>query len=68
MPLKLLKNQFYCVGCRDRVKLPSNKIRIGKDINKKPRLSGKCVICDSKVFRYVPEKDLKKLQKEYKKC
>ena len=68
MPSKMTKNQFYCVSCRARVKLPADKICIGKDKNKKPRLVGKCANCSVKVFRYVAVKDVKKLQDEYKKC
>lgn len=44
-------NQFYCVKCRKPVK--GDKVKNQKDRNGRPRLAGKCAVCETKVFRYV---------------
>jgi len=71
MPKKLGQNDFYCVGCRRKVKCNPDDIYY-KDIRnykakngKVPALKCGCKGCDGNLTKFVKRKDAARLKKKF---
>ena len=63
---KLKQTEFYCVqGPRRRIKVDPEDIYLNEDRNGRVRLMGKSPNCPWNLYKYVKEKDVKKLEKKY---
>ena len=60
----LKETEFYCVQCRNQVKLPKNNIYFGNDRNGRPRLVGEDRYGHS-VFKYVKYSQADRLEQKY---
>lgn len=70
---KLRKNEFYCVKCRDKVKVDHDDICLKKMKNKRRKngvmyaLKSECE-CGTSLHRFVADDDIEKFKKEYGVC
>lgn len=65
---KMSETQFYCVKCGKRVTLnkqDAETIRVRKTKNDRHALTAHCSKCDTKLYKFVKEKDADKLSKKY---
>lgn len=68
-PLKV--NEFYCVKCRKRVKLPKANMCVKMVHNSKrtvPTLIGHCEKCDCKLHKFIKNSDVSEMTKKYGAC
>ena len=49
----MIKNQFYCVKCKDKVILDENRIHPRTLSNGRSALTGECTRCGTKVFKFI---------------
>jgi hypothetical protein len=64
----MLVDQFYCVSCQKKVRLPSGDIHVKTFKTKRrnvPALVGKCHKCNVKVTKFIKVKDTTKFAKKY---
>ena len=61
------QTQFYCVKCR-KVVTADDEIKLRKLKNGKHALASYCRKCDTKLFKFVKQDDVKKLSEKYEKC
>lgn len=63
------QTEFYCVKCRKAVNIADKSdIRLRTLKNGKHALVSKCRKCDTKLFKFVKEDDVKKLSDKYETC
>jgi hypothetical protein len=70
---KLKQTEFYCVSCRDRVRLHPDDICVTNFRNKRmeggtPALVGVCNECDVNVTKFIKHKDEDRLADKYGEC
>ena len=68
-PLK--ENEFYCVGCRKRVKIPVANMCVKMNHTSKrtvPTLIGKCEKCKCKLNKFIKNDSVSEMTKKYGAC
>lgn len=62
---KLRQNEFYCVSCRKKVRIPSDEITLEYDIARKPRLTAYCHRCETALYKYVRHAQADRLARKF---
>lgn len=70
---KLKQQEFYCVKCRNRVKINADDICVTTLKNKKvkggvPTLIGSCAKCDTDMYKFIKRADKARLTKKFGRC
>lgn len=70
---KLKQQEFYCVCCRKRVKVPADDICVKVYKNYKikggvPALNGICKKCDCNVIKFIKHENKQRMIKKFGKC